>query len=318
MNYAGIVFNQLLSLIIYALVGVVCVKTKILDEKGLGYISAFIVKVSMPIMILQKIASMESFQFVMSRLPVVLLGGVMFAFNYVLSFVLKKAFKLTGDKGDVYRATTIFGNTAFMGIPVLTALFPENGMLYISLFTLIDQIFLWTVGVSLTTPAAKKVSDKKGFDPVVFKRILTPGFVLMVLAFAMLILGIKFPPFVDKAFLSIGNTVSPMALIYLGGVFCYADIKGSFKHLEYYAAVLFRMVVFPITFYLFMRMINIESETRIALALIGAMPAMTSVSIMAKVNGSEGEYSACQIFLTTLFSVLTLPLVAYIITSLIK
>ena len=61
----------------------------------------------------------------------------------------------------------------------------------------------------------------------------------------------------------------------------------------------------------------LDPEIRITMSILCAMPAMTSVSIMAKVNGSEGDYSACQVFLTTLFSVVTLPLVVYVITTLL-
>ena len=318
MNYAGIVLNQLLAFVFYALAGVTAVKMKVLDEKGLNYISSYIVRIAMPIMILQKISSMESIQLVISRLPVVILCAVMFVGNYLIAFILKKVFRLKGDKGDVYQATTTFGNMGFMGIPVLTALFPENGMLYISLCTLIDQTAFWTIGVELTTPQSKKGEKKKGFDPGVLKRVFNFGFIAMLIAFVMLIFGIRLPSFIDTAFAGIGNTVSPLALVYLGGVFCYADIKGSFKHLEYYAAIVFRMVVFPILLYMLMGIVPwLDPEIRITMAILCAMPAMTSVSIMAKANGSEGDYSACQGFLTTLFSVVTLPLVVYIVTTLL-
>ena len=50
----------------------------------------------------------------------------------------------------------MFGNIGFMGIPIVAAVFPEQGMLYIALFTVVDQLLLWTVGVNLTAPTDKE------------------------------------------------------------------------------------------------------------------------------------------------------------------
>ena len=50
----------------------------------------------------------------------------------------------------------IYGNVGFLGIPLLSAAFPERGGLYIALFSIIDQLVLWTYGMYLTTPGEKR------------------------------------------------------------------------------------------------------------------------------------------------------------------
>ena len=57
-----------------------------------------------------------------------------------------------------------------MGIPIVTSIYPENGMLYICVFTIIDQLMLWTAGVRLTsgTDSQKKavLISRKLINPV--------------------------------------------------------------------------------------------------------------------------------------------------------
>jgi len=48
-------------------------------------------------------------------------------------------------------ASSLFGNVGFIGIPIISSLFPQKGMLYIALFTIVDQLLLWTLGLSLTS-----------------------------------------------------------------------------------------------------------------------------------------------------------------------
>lgn len=74
-----------------------------------------------------------------------------------LSFLSGKLLHLHGDHQQLYSAMSAFGNIGFMGIPIVTSIFPERGMLYISVFTMIDQLMLWTVGVRLTSKAGNTV-----------------------------------------------------------------------------------------------------------------------------------------------------------------
>ena len=69
---------------------------------------------------------------------------------------MTKLFHLKGDKAGIFQAMSMFGNVGFMGIPIITSIFPQNGILYISVFTIIDQFMLWTLGVKFTTPQGRK------------------------------------------------------------------------------------------------------------------------------------------------------------------
>ena len=64
----------------------------------------------------------------------------------ILGTLSGKVFHLHGEHLQLYRAMTVFGNVGFMGIPIVVSIYPEKGMLYMAVFTIIDQLMLWTLG----------------------------------------------------------------------------------------------------------------------------------------------------------------------------
>ena len=258
-----------------------------------------------------------------------------------LSFLSGKLFRLQGDHQQLYSAMSAFGNIGFMGIPIVTSIFPERGMLYISVFTMIDQLMLWTVGVRLTSKAGERVekvseiqspcgqpaSGRKSiaagqseineisgkhsnFD---FRKLINPVTVAIVIALIFILTGIQLPGILNTAFSKIGVTATPLAMIYLGGVFACMDVKKYICKLDYYGIVAIKMLIFPVIFYLILGLLPISAEIRMTMTLTSAMPVMSSVVMMANAYGTDGDYAMGGILVTTVCSIVTLPMVYWIL-----
>lgn len=320
MEYFELVISQIIIFVIYAGVGVIAVKTGILQEKSLDVVSKLVIKITLPVMLFHNtITGVTAAEF-LDTTSVMLWTVVMYITLFALSMFLKKLFRLKGDIGSVYQANTMFGNIGFMGIPVLLAFFPKYGMLYAVMFTVVDQLVLWTIGVSLTTPENKKMQTQSEDAPkklsvimATIKKLINPATVAIILSVIGVFMGIELPVELDTALSKIGAITSPMAMIYIGALFCYTDMLGSLKKIEFYGTVIFKMILYPIAFYWFMGLFEgLNPEIRLAMTMLSAMPGMTSIAMLAKSQGSEGEYSAGGVFVTTLCSIVTLPLVCYV------
>ena len=132
---------------------------------------------------------------------------------------LKNVFHIIVEKGNVYLASSLFGNVGFIGIPIISSLFPQKGMLYIALFTIVDQLLLWTLGLSLTSKKGESTFQLKSLQ-----KMINPSTIAIVLAIAFVLFNIHLPQTFLTAFGKIGNVTSPLAMIYLGGIFCYIDL----------------------------------------------------------------------------------------------
>lgn len=305
MSVFGVLMEQIGLFVIYIIVGAILVKTKVFNETTIETLSRFVLKLALPVMIFSNTVSGVDRSTLFGSASILLIAAVFYLMTFTMGKGLMVLFRQKGNRGQVYRALSMFGNIGFMGIPIVTSIFPENGMLYISIFTIIDQLILWTIGVKLTTPAGNGK-----FDP---KKLINLSTVAIILAVIFVVAGIRVPGLVGIALEKIGATATPMAMIYLGAVFACMDIRTYVRYIEFYGIVLFKMILFPVVVYLLLGLFPVSDEIHLTIPLLASMPAMSSIVMMAKASGSEGDYAMGGIFVTTICSIVTIPVVCWIL-----
>lgn len=341
MSTLSILINQLGMFVIYILAGIILIRTKVLNRENMEVVSRLVIKLALPVMIFTNTVNGVDKEMLFHSLSILGIAFFMYICLFGLSFLSGKLFHLQGDHQQLYSAMSAFGNIGFMGIPIVTSIFPERGMLYISVFTMIDQLMLWTVGVRLTSKAGDRVekvseiqsscgqvkADRKNvavgrsatdrtvdkrvsFD---FKKLINPVTVAIVLSLIFILTGISLPEILNTAFSKIGATATPLAMIYLGGVFACMDVRKYVCKLDYYGIVVIKMLIFPVIFYLIQGLLPISAEIRMTMTLTSAMPVMSSVVMMANAYGTDGDYAMGGILVTTVCSIVTLPLVYWIL-----
>lgn len=341
MSTLSILINQLGMFVIYVLAGIILIRTKVLNRENMEVVSRLVIKLALPVMIFTNTVNGVDKDMLFHSLSILGIAFFMYICLFGLSFLSGKLFHLQGDHQQLYSAMSAFGNIGFMGIPIVTSIFPERGMLYISVFTMIDQLMLWTVGVRLTSKAGDRVekvseiqsscgqvkADRKNvavgrsatdrtvdkrvsFD---FKKLINPVTVAIVLSLIFILAGIQLPEILNTAFSKIGATATPLAMIYLGGVFACMDVRKYVCKLDYYGIVVIKMLIFPVIFYLIQGLLPISAEIRMTMTLTSAMPVMSSVVMMANAYGTDGDYAMGGILVTTVCSIVTLPLVYWIL-----
>lgn len=311
MNYFSIVLEQLEIFVVYLLIGVFAVKLHFLDREKLGVLSGCITKMLLPLLIFTNTINGTTREQFLSSLVIVLLAAVLYLVLYFVAVLLAKLLKINANHNNIYRACTMFGNCGFMGIPIITALYPEQGGLYITMYTVIDQLALWTVGMDLTAPVdhTEKLPASQRL-----RKMVNPATVAILAGVFVVLAGIRLPSVIITALTKTGAAASPLAMIYLGGVFCYIKIFEYLKRREIYVTVLIKMMVMPVIVYAVLSHIpGISQNIAVTMGILCALPAMSSVSMMAENQHSDSDYAAGFIFVTTLVSVVTLPIVCLIL-----
>lgn len=135
-----------------------------------------------------------------------------------------------------------------MGISLVAAIYPDTIILYMSIFTIVNQLFFWTCGVTL----AQSVNQaREGFSLVMLKNLVPPPLVVIILAAIFIVMGIPIPTIVESVLNAIRSTSIPLAPTYIGGVPCPADLKPVLKRGELYAGIIVKMTAIPVvTFFI--------------------------------------------------------------------
>lgn len=313
MEYFYLVLTQLEIFSVMILLGIFAVKIKALNENSLGDLSKLILRLILPVMIFHKSIIGSTRNDMMSCFTDVVLSSLfMFGILYCVGFLLKRLFSLKGNYGRIYHAATMFGNVGFIGIPLILGILPERGMLYMALFFIVDQVMLWTVGFHLTLPEEKLENASLTLN---IKNILSPAMVGILLSIIFILMEWKLPATLNKALGAVGDTTTPLSLIYIGGTFCYCNVRKFLTKAEYYAIVVGKMIAAPLVVFSVLRAFHVQPEIVTVITTLTGVPSMAAIAMFARTNGSDENCAVGAIMITTILSLFTLPLVAYLTSN---
>jgi len=305
------VLHQIGIFVLLIALGYLIVKIDILDEASLGRISRLIVKVLLPCYIFYNTAEGATRAGLASALLVIPLSIGYFLVLFFASELLKRLFRLNGNRARVFRALSMFGNVGFVGIPLLVELYPDTSLIYISLFTIFDQGLFWTYGLANTKPVTE---EKIRFHIGDLKKLLSPALIAIVLAIILVLLDRHLPSSITATSLKLGNASMPLSLLYIGGMLSMTDVRKVLRCGELYAEIGLKMLLIPVLIYAALRIFGVVSDMAGTMAFLAGLPAVNMVPMLAKLHGSDSEYAVCAVMMTTLASLVTLPLISLAVT----
>ncbi|MCX6857310.1 MAG: AEC family transporter, partial [Verrucomicrobia bacterium] len=193
-------------------------------------------------------------------------------------------------------------NYGFVAIPIVTALFPENGTLGVLFtFTLGVELACWTVGVGLLT----------GLSRAPWKLALNPPVLTILFSLLLNFTGLHsyVPQFLHNTFAMLGACAVPLSVLIIGASI--ADIWGQ-ERMKWSIAILaplLRLGFIPIAFLAAAWYLPLAVELKRILIVQGAMPSAVFSIMIARHYGGHAPTAVQCVLATTLVSMITTPLV---------
>ena len=311
MNF-GVVIEQVGILSFVMLLGFIVVKTGYVDAKYKDGISKIIVRLVLPCLVISSISEKDlSAEFLGDMALVVTLSLFCIFTLFCLGVLSAKILKVPEETKAVHKLLATTGNVIFIGYPIISSVYGEEGFLYAIIYWLLNDSFLWTVGIYMFSKG--KTENKTAL----WKNLLNPNTLSFLVAIIMLIFKIKLPPVIGPAVASVGGLTTYLSMIFIGMALATVDVKKAFKKWWIFAIAPLKLVVMPLVFLLIFREHGIKELILGAIVLETAMPSQTVLSIVANEHDADFEYAAVGMFVTTVASMLTLPLVCYFLDVLI-
>ena len=301
-----IILQQLFIFTFFVLIGFLCVKYKIMDQATLNSMSKFIIMITMPAMLICNLLSGPSYIDLLNSLPIFVVYLICFIILYLLNCIVVYFFRFDKKKANIYKALATFSNAGFIGIPLILAVFKQEGGVFSSLCTIVDQIMLWTLGVKLTSNLNNHTLEG-------LKKFMNPSLIAIAISLFGVVLELRLPRALFYSLSPIGSMTPVLSMIYIGGLFCFSNIKKYFKNLELYVLILFKMIIFPLMIWLILKQTQISENIVRAVVLLFSLPSMTSIAIFAQKYENNPEYAVATVLITSMFSVATVPLVVFLI-----
>jgi predicted permease len=199
----------------------------------------------------------------------------------------------------------IFNNATFLGYPLISQTFGPDGMMAYLGFIIVFNIALFSYGVWLFE---HKMSWR------LFVRTITNPNILAVIAGAIIfIFSLPIPEFITGAIGSVAGATTPLALICVGFMLSRADLKAVIKKRKLFLTAALQLTLGPLITYLVLTAIGFTGIERTVCVILQALPTATSLAHFAKKYGRDNLEASELVAISTLISVVTLPIVVALV-----
>jgi len=272
---------------------------KWLDEPAVKKMNAVIFKIFLPILLCNNIRNADITKLAQPGAFIYVAIGLTLLF--ALSMLLMPLISKDGRRTGVLVQGICRANYAFLGLPLIAAMFPGQDTSIASLMVAVSVPFYNALSVvALEIYRGGKIKIGK-----ILKNIAkNPLIIGCVIGMILLLGGIKLPTIIDKAMSDVGKAGTPVALFLLGASFSFSAVRGNGKDLTF--AVAMKLVVVPL---IFVGAAVLMGFRDVALASIliafGAPTAVSSFTMAQQMDGDDVLAGQIVVF-TTLLSVVSL------------
>lgn len=298
---------KMLMLFAIMVVGFLANKMGIVDEDANKKFSSLVVNITAPAMILASSKGAATLGSKQDALLVLLIAVSMYVFLGMMSLTVRFLFRIPKGSEGVYRFMIVFGNNAFMGFPVIQAIFGDNALFYAAIFNIPNNIFAYSYGVYLLT---KHQREGGSFH---WKNMINGGVISAVTTLLLFLLDLKLPAFAITTFECVGQITTPLAMIVIGASLANIPLKSVLRDVKVYFYSLYKMLVLPLFIWMLARMVLTNWIVLGVLVIISAMPCATIAVMLSNEYGGDTKTASRYVFVSTILSVVTIPIVAYLL-----
>lgn len=311
MELSLISLEQVAIMFVMIMLGFILVKTKLVNPDSKKSLSNILVYVVVPCMIVNSFIATYDDSILENLLWSFLVSFILLVLGIVVSFVICIKYK-TSDK-PILLFALMFSNASYMGIPLIQALFGDIGVIYASGFLTLFNILLWTVGYMV-------VSKTFNIKSTLISILKTPIIYSLIIGLLIFIFQIPVPSIIKTPLNLLGNMNTPLSMLVTGMIIGSSNVLTVVKNKYVWLNVAFRLLLIPliclgVTYLL--SFLPISKEVLKIAFILMATPSAAITSIFAiKFNYNE-DVAAGVVIITTILSIITLPLFTLAIDSLI-
>ena len=303
----------MMTLFVIVILGYILNKLGYTNEEFDRKLSNIVVDITCPLLILSSVMG----DTLPDRKLILPLLGVGFLTYIVLTAVAYTAPRIvtsnTDDRGMVGFAM-MFGNVGFIGYPVVASIFGHNAVFYAALLNMANTFFIFTVGMALIKGPDTQQHEHNGkiaklfrtFNP---KVLLSPGLIAAFIAALVVAFGWHIPGVIGQPVTMVGNVTVPASLLIIGSSMAKLSLRKMLGSRVAYVTSIFRLGIIPLTLYFLFRTIGIPTLVNDINTVVIAMPAASFGTMFCLKMNRDASLMTAITFITTVASILTLPLI---------
>lgn len=311
----GFIISNIASIFLIVAVGFGANKAGVLPMSANKYLSSLLLKVTCPCII---ITSMDTNQLsddtLLMTVQALICSCLWFYLSAALGYFLgKKVLKAGPDEPGTYALAFGSANNGFIGFPITLALF-GSGILYMMVIhnIAIQVFFLYSLG-----PMIINIDSEGGSINIkgVLAAAKNPNTIAAVIGFILLFTGADLPAPVFECFEMIGSATTPLSMLIVGMQLGECEFSSILKNKNLFIMCLVKMVAVPALTFLALHWLPVAPEVKVCVVFAASFPAAVAVVPLVSEENKDSLLAAEIVTLTTIISMVMVPVAASILIS---
>lgn len=276
--------------------GYACGKLGAITKRGAQQVTSILFYVVTPALIISSLQSMIG----QVSLGNLLTAGGLAVLCMGLSIAVGMLFfrKSPNERKKVLHFAASYSNCGFMGLPLVEAVLGQAGVAYASMFIVVFNILVWTHGyISMS-----------GARTLKWKNIVTnPGLIGLAVGLPLFAFSVKIPELLLSPVTSFASLNTPLAMIVIGSYIARVNLKELFQDRQLYGLSAVRLVLIPLLCFAVLLPFSVDKTVATCVLILSAAPTGANTVMFAAQFGGDAKLASKAVALTTLFSMVTMP-----------
>ena len=299
-----VLLQQMGILFVYMMIGYVACKKEYFDQEFGKKLSWLVVNVANPMLAISAVVNNEEQIAKKDFYVTVLLAICFYAFFLILAQILPRLIGVQKSDIGVYKMMTTFNNIGFMGFPVIAAAYGNGALIYAVPFSIMFNILCYTWGIQTLCGGGEKGN---------WKRIINIGTISGIISIVLFFMQIPVPKMICSLSAGLSNLTGPLSMLVIGISIAAMELKDLFTDVKLLKFALIKLLAVPVAAMLLVcQVIDNRLICEVFLVMM-ATPAASMCAMLSQQYGGDYELAAKGVALTTIFSVVTMPIVSEIV-----
>ena len=298
METTSVLINQVAIMFLLSAVGFIAFRTKKISSEGSKTLGNILIYISLPAVIVKG--------FLVERTPERMTGLLisMIAAAVVLGVCILIS-RLCFKSDAIASFGAAFSNPGFFGVPLITAVLGDGAVFYIAPLIAFLNLLQWSYGVSLITGKRTGLSAKK---------VVTAPFMIAIAVGLVLFFARLSPPAVLLKTLDFcAGLNTPLAMFAVGVYLAQCSFSKMLKKRKLYAVSMVRLLLIPLIVMALLTLVpGIGNDIRYAMLISAACPVGSNLAVYAQLHDKNYTYAVEAVAVSTVLSVITLPVLVWI------
>ena len=301
MHISILLMEQIAELFLMIFMGFLIVKTGLLKDDDSKVLSKIVLYLIIPCVII------NAFQvdYTMDTVKGLLIALAASVMLQIILLIIISAFGKLLHLNEVEIASVYYSNSGNLIVPIVTFILGQEWVLYGCVFMSVQLVFLWT-------HCKKILSREPSYD---WKKIvLNINMISIFIGVILFFTRIRLPEIIGNTLSAVGSMIGPASMFVTGMLFAGMNLKQIFADKRVYFISFLRLIAVPLFSLILLKISHLASlsadgkQIMLIVFLAVITPSASTVTQMCQVYGNDSRYASAINVVTTLFSIITMPL----------